>query len=127
MIAEYNQFENIEALMPFLVHQKEEIRLETIISLGKMEHGELLPHITATFSEETPLIKKEMLNAIQNMGSYEDLESLNGAMAKEKWNIKIEFHKAACHFKPDLKFTVFSKKLGGHDETPNTPTIAHGF
>ena len=127
MIAEYNQFENIPLLMPFLKNPNEEVRLETIKSLCKMEHGELLTHITTSFSEETQLIKKEMLETIQSIGSYQNLEALIPAMSKEKWNIKIEFHKASCHFKPELKYTVFSKKVGGIEEAPTTPTIAHGF
>ncbi|MEH6405739.1 MAG: hypothetical protein V7767_00515 [Leeuwenhoekiella sp.] len=122
MIAEFNQFENIDKLMPFIAHEKEEVKLEAINSLCRMEDISLIPILISRFDKESIAVKSEILKVIKSIGSYEDLKILSNSMNKEKWNIKIEYHRVACHFKPELKHKIFSKKVG-LDKSSFTPPL----
>jgi len=115
MIAKFNQFENISELLPLLEHSSEEVRRETIRSLCALEHFEIIDTLISQFGEETTLVKKTILDAIEHLGSYNDLMMLKDKIQDDEWDLKIKYYGIAQRFLPEKnKVFIFSTKKKKH-------------
>ncbi|WP_142786342.1 HEAT repeat domain-containing protein [Changchengzhania lutea] len=118
MMAEFNQFQNIPALMTLIEHKEETIRMEAIRSLGKMQHTELLPNLVSRFYNETHAIKQEILRTIRYNGTYKQLLSFRLGMYQEKDSIKVNYFRLEHYFRSKL-----SVNLDGIDSTLKKPLL----
>lgn len=107
MIAKFNQFENISELLPLLEHSSEEVRRETIRSLCALEHFEIIDTLISQFGEETTLVKKTILDAIEHLGSYNDLMMLKDKIQDDEWDLKIKYYGIAQRFLPEKKQSIY--------------------
>jgi hypothetical protein len=83
MIGEYNLFENIHELIPFLFHSNENIKVEAIRSLGKLGYPDLGKHLKDSFVQETDAIKSFILKSIYKTGSLDDFLAFEKMIKKE--------------------------------------------
>ncbi|MDX1363305.1 HEAT repeat domain-containing protein [Arenibacter latericius] len=100
MIADYNQYQHIPILLKFLNHKDLEIRLQTIISLRKMEAPEMIPILVENFSKENPQIKKEILITLGEIGLEEQLKSVAPFILQEELDLRVSYLKIARHLNP---------------------------
>ncbi|MCL6218849.1 HEAT repeat domain-containing protein [Zunongwangia pacifica] len=107
MIAKFNQFENISELLPLLEHSCEQVRRETIRSLCALEHYEVIDTLISQFEEETNLVKKTILDAIEHLGSYNDLMMLKDKIQDNEWDLKIKYYGIAQYFLPEKKQSIY--------------------
>ena len=101
LIARYNQFENIPKLVPFLKHNKESIKIETIRSLRKLGYEELLDLLIPNFEKENLLIQKEILSTIEQLGDFNDLQKIRPLIAADEWELKIKYMNIERFFLPE--------------------------
>jgi hypothetical protein len=94
LIARYNQFENIPKLVPFLKHEKESVKIESIRSLRKLGHEELLGLIISDFEQE-------ILKTIKQLGDYNDLQKIRPLIAADEWELKIKYLNIERFFFPE--------------------------
>ena len=117
MIARYNQFEHIDKLLPFLEHENDIIKCEAIRSLTLLEYQELIPLIIPDFNSKPRIIKLEILDAIKEQGSYQDLQEIGEQILPGDWEFRIKYLNIEQGFAPDKKDQIYSqfvleKKLG---------------
>ena len=117
MIARYNQFEHIEKILPFLDHENDIIKCEAIRSLTLLEYQELIPIIIPNFNSRPRILKLEILDAIKEQGSYEDLQEIGEQILSTDWEFRIKYLNIEQGFAPDKKDQIYSqfvleKKLG---------------
>lgn len=85
MIKEYNQFENIEKLTPFLFNTKEDLKNAAIENLGKMEYFRLMEYCDKTFDTQSPRSKKVILNILRRIGSIEEFLKFENRIPARDW------------------------------------------
>ncbi len=117
MIARYNQFEHIDKLVPFLEHVNDDIKCEAISSLTLLEYQELIPLIIPDFNSKSRILKLEVLDAIKEQGSYDDLKKIGEQILPTDWEFRIKYLNIEQGFAPDKKDQIYSqfvleKKLG---------------
>lgn len=92
MIQQFNQFEHIPAIVPFLVHPDEKVRKEAVNSLRKLQYEKLLEAVVPKFSKETRMVKKEIIKAIESLGDLQMLNELKPTMAlNTEWQTELMF------------------------------------
>lgn len=109
MIGRYNQFQHIEKLLPFIKHENEIIKKETIKCLISLEYLELLELIIPIFSESSRVIKLEILNAVKQLGSHEDLVRIGDQIEKTDWESRIKYLNIEQGFQPATKERIYSQ------------------
>jgi len=109
MIARYNQFEHIEKLLPYIKHQNDIIKWETINSLVSLEYTELLELIIPDFMNNSRVIKLEILEAVKQLGSYEELQRIGDQIETTDWELRIKYHNIEQGFLPDKKERIYSQ------------------
>lgn len=88
MIGEYNQYENIPNLLPFLESKDLDIKKETIHSLGNLGYPELLIYLKETFQNEVPALKSFILKTVMKIGVIEDVLELESMIPVEDWGTR---------------------------------------
>ncbi len=109
MIARYNQFEHIQKLLPFIKHQSDIIRWEAINSLSSLEYTELLELIIPDFKKNSRLIKLEILEAVNKLGSHEELKRIGDQINTTDWELRIKYLNIEQGFLPDKKERIYSQ------------------
>ncbi len=109
MIARYNQFEHIEKLLPYINHQNDIIKWEAINSLVSLEYTELLEIIIPDFMNNSKLIKLQVLEAVKQLGSYEDLKRIGDQIETTDWELRIKYLNIEQDFLPDKKERIYSQ------------------
>ncbi len=109
MIARYNQFEHIQKLLPFLQDQNDVIKKEAINSLVSLEYTELLELIIPDFKNNSRLIKLEILDAVKQIGSHEDLKRIGDQIETTNWELRIKYLNIEQGFLPDKKEHIYSQ------------------
>lgn len=95
MIQQFNQFEHISSIVPFLQHQDEHVRKEAVSSLRKFNYEGLLNEVAPRFSKESRLVKKEIIQAVESLGDLNMLYGLKPRLAsKEEWQTNLMFLRA---------------------------------
>ncbi|HEA31381.1 MAG TPA: HEAT repeat domain-containing protein [Leeuwenhoekiella sp.] len=102
MIVDHNQFENILSVQKLVNHPNARVRRQAIVSLRKMEIGEVLPVLIKNFPNEGPKIKQEILKNISKLGSEEELKMIAPHIHTKDRVLKIEYLKIARYFNPKL-------------------------
>ena len=103
MIQQFNQFEHMPAVVPFLNHSNENVRKEAISTLRKLHHEGLLEEVVPRFSNETRLVKAEIIKAVEAHGDLKMLYTLKPALAqKEEWQTNLMFLRAERRMQPNL-------------------------
>ncbi|MDT0649315.1 hypothetical protein [Autumnicola edwardsiae] len=85
MISEYNQFENIEKMVPFLLSEKEELKNAAIEYLAHLEYSELLDYCKETFNSQTPNTKKVIIKILQRIGNTDDFLKFESRIPAHDW------------------------------------------
>lgn len=98
MMAEYNQFENIEKLVPFLDSSNKELKKEAIKSLTRLGYNDAIDLVVPYFETETKDIKKEIFEIIKQLGTYNQLQALSHLAANDEGEIQLEYIKAEQYF-----------------------------
>ena len=93
MIAEYNQFENIPKLLPFLDQPEEVLKKEAIKSLVKLGYDDAIEPLTRHFSTQPSEIKREIIKMIRELGSYSQLMEISPYINENDWAVKLEYLK----------------------------------
>lgn len=109
MIARYNQFENIPKLIPFLSSKRDKLKCEAIASLANLEDTGLLDLIIPNFADNSRIIKLEILDAVEQIGNYEDLKKVGSQIATTDWELRIKYHNIEQGFLPDKKELIYSQ------------------
>ncbi|WP_318312727.1 HEAT repeat domain-containing protein [Flagellimonas crocea] len=103
MIQQFNQFEHIPAIVPFLGHPNENVRKETIESLRKLNYEGLLDVIVPKFPTESRMVKKEIIKAVETLGDLRMLHQLKPALVqKEEWQTNLMYLRAEKRMQPEL-------------------------
>ncbi|MFI2742785.1 hypothetical protein ACG2LH_08605 [Zhouia sp. PK063] len=109
MIARFNQYENIDKIVPFISHHSEIVRIETIRTLYALEHYDVLLHIIPRFTKETFNVKKEIICAIKELGNLSHLHQLKSQIKKSELNLKLDYYLAEKHFLPGQIESIYLK------------------
>lgn len=91
MIAEYNQFENLLKLEPFLYHYDESLKKETIRSFVKMGYDEAISLVIPIFANQSPTVKKEILKMVRHLGTYNQLIQFASQINENEPDVKISY------------------------------------
>lgn len=103
MIQQFNQFEYIPAIIPFLDHPNEQVRKQAVSSLRKLNYESLLEKVVPKFSMETRLVKKEIIKAVESLGDLQMLHDLKPALTQnEEWQTQLMFLGAEKRMHPNL-------------------------
>lgn len=95
MIQQFNQFEHIPAIVPFLIHPNEYVRKEAVSSLRKLNYDKLLDEVVPRYSHESRLVKKEIIKAVESLGDLSILHKLKPVLAKkEEWQTNLMYLRA---------------------------------
>ncbi|QEE49787.1 hypothetical protein FUA48_09375 [Flavobacterium alkalisoli] len=97
-IAVFNQYENIDQVMPFLESPEEELKRAAIRCMRKIGHEEAIDILLTNFATESNEIKKEILKLITQIGDFNQLQTLSGLLTGKDEEMKIEYLKAEEHF-----------------------------
>lgn len=98
MISEYNQFQHIEALVPFLYSKNKVLRNTAIENLAQMEYYDLLAYSKKTFDSQPPKTKKIILKVLKRIGSTEDFLDFENRIPAEDWmNLQV-FNKLKAEY-----------------------------
>jgi len=106
MIGDYNQYKNVPQLLPFLTSTNEDLKKGAIQSLGKLGYPELLPHLHASFENETTAVKTFILNTIRKTGSIDDFLSYEQLIPQNDWVSKQVYFKLWNNWKKELKVST---------------------
>ena len=106
MIGDYNQYDNVPQLVPFLDSTNEDLKKEAIRSLGNLGYPELIPRLHSSFEEETPTVKTFVLNTIRNIGSIDDFLSFEKLIPQNDWVSKQVYFKLWNNWKKELKVSA---------------------
>lgn len=106
MIGEYNQYENIPKLSPFLDSQNPDLKIETINSLCKLGYPELIQHLERTFVSEIPKVKSFILATILKIGSIDDFLRFEKMIPKDDWVNKQVYFKLKHSLNKELELSV---------------------
>lgn len=98
MMAEYNQFENISKLVPYLEYEDKEIKREAIKSLTKLGYNDAIEIVVPNFGKESKDVKKEIFEIIKQLGTYRQLQLLSPLVANDEGEIQLEYIKAEQYF-----------------------------
>ncbi|MDT0642823.1 hypothetical protein RM553_08270 [Zunongwangia sp. F363] len=85
MISEYNQYENIDKMVPFLLSEKEELKNAAIEYLAQLEYSELLDYCKETFNSQTPNTKKVIIKILQRIGNTDDFLKFENRIPAHDW------------------------------------------
>lgn len=103
MIQQFNQFEHIESIVPFLRHPNENVRKEAVNSLRKLQYEMLLDEVVPVFPAETRIVKKEIIKAVESMGDIRMLQQLKPIQVEnEEWQTQLMFLGAEKRMQPNL-------------------------
>lgn len=95
MIQQFNQFEHISSIVPFLDHPDPMVRKETVKTLYKLQYEGLLETVGSKFLGEHKLVKIEILKAVESFGDTQTLYALKPALAiQEDWQTNLMFLRA---------------------------------
>lgn len=97
-IAAFNQYENIEQVVPFLESPEESLKREAIRCMCKMGYEDAIDTLLANFITESTEIKKEILKLIAQIGTFNQLQTLSYLLTGKDEEMKIEYLKAEEHF-----------------------------
>ncbi|WP_108425317.1 HEAT repeat domain-containing protein [Flagellimonas amoyensis] len=104
MIQQFDQYEHMERLVPFLDHQDERVRAEAIKSLRKLHFEGLLDVVVPRFLTESRLVKKEIIKTVETHGDLELLRGLRPALSiKEEWQTNLMYLRAEKRMQPTLE------------------------
>jgi len=109
MIARYNQFENIPKLIPFLKSENDTLKCEAITSLTNLEDIGLLELIIPNFINNSRTIKLKILDAVEQIGDYEDLKRVGEQIKPTEWELRIKYHNIEQGFLPEKKELIYSQ------------------
>ncbi|WBL21154.1 HEAT repeat domain-containing protein [Zunongwangia sp. HRR-M8] len=109
MIAKFNQFENIPALLPLLDHSAESVRKETIKCYYVLEYVEVVELLVAKFENESHSVKKTILEAIKRLGDYDNLLQVAAKIKDSEWELKIIYYKLSEYFLPEEKHKIYNQ------------------
>ena len=109
MIARYNQFEHIEKLLPFLDHEEDSLKCEAIHSLTNLEYQGLLELIIPNYNTRSRALKLQIMEAVAELGSYEDLQKLEAQLHRTDWEFRIKYLNIEQGFLPDKKDQIYSQ------------------
>lgn len=109
MIARYNQFENIQKLIPFIKHKDDIIKKEAINSLVSLEYVEVLELIIPDFRKNSRIIKLEILKAIEKLGGQEELQRIGDQIKTTDWESRIKYLNIEQGFQPAKKEHIYSQ------------------
>ncbi|QLE00680.1 hypothetical protein HX109_03550 [Galbibacter sp. BG1] len=98
MIAQFDQFENIPKVVPFIDHPNPIIKKQAIKTLCKLSCNEILEKLIHNFPRENVAVKKEILNTIKQLGSPIDLISLQPFIPVDDWSTRLAFNRIEQHF-----------------------------
>ncbi|MGY5847373.1 HEAT repeat domain-containing protein [Salegentibacter sp. HM20] len=82
MIGEYNQFENISGLLPFLRQEEDNLKIEAIRSLSQLGYADLIDHLKKIFTGESSKVKAFILKTVGNISSFEELREFEPLIPK---------------------------------------------
>jgi hypothetical protein len=105
MIGEYNLFENIPELIPFLFHSNENLKVEAISSLGKLGYPDLGKHLKNSFVQETDAIKSFILKSIYKTGSLDDFMVFEKMIEKDDWKSRQVYFKLKQNREKELSLS----------------------
>lgn len=104
MIHQFDQYEHIGSLVPFLEHHDEQVRAEAIKSLRKLHFEGLLDIVVPRFSTESRLVKKEIIKTVESHGDLQMLHGLRPALAmKEEWQTNLMYLRAEKRMQPNIE------------------------
>ncbi|MAO17543.1 MAG: hypothetical protein CMH44_11840 [Muricauda sp.] len=103
MIQQFNQFEHIPAIVPFLDHPNEQVRKQAVTSLRKLNYEKLLDEVMPKFSKETRLVKKEIIKAVEALGDLQMLHKLKPALEQNmEWQTQLMYLTAEKRMQPNF-------------------------
>lgn len=105
MIAEYNQFESIGEILPFLESEREELRIAAIESLSKLEYPELSERIEQKLPSEKVSVRSHILRNLKRKYSLGDFQNLVGLIPETDYKNRV------LHFNLANSLRKESKKL----------------
>ncbi|MDN3593696.1 HEAT repeat domain-containing protein [Zunongwangia endophytica] len=108
MIAKFNQFENIPALLPLLDHDAESVRKEAIRCFYTLEYIEVVDLLLEKFKDESHSVKKTILEAIKRLGNYDNLLQVADKIGDSEWELKIIYYNLLEYFKPEEKKNIYN-------------------
>ncbi|MCM5662707.1 HEAT repeat domain-containing protein [Galbibacter mesophilus] len=98
MIAQFDQFENIPKVIPFVDHPDEKVRKQAIKTLCKLSCHDILGKLIDKFPKESTVIKKEIISAIMQLGIRVDLLAIKTHVSENDWSTKLAFERVEQHF-----------------------------
>lgn len=109
MIAKFNQFENIPALLPLLQHDAESVRVQTIKCCYILEYVEVIDVLVLNFENESHSVKKTILEAIKQLGTYDNLLQIADKIGDSEWELKITYYNLSEYFAPEEKKSIYDQ------------------
>lgn len=109
MIARYNQFENIPKLIPFLKSKNDTLKCQAISSLANLENIGMLELVIPNFMDNSRIIKLEILDAVEQIGNYADLQRVGEQIDTTDWELRIKYHNIEQGFLPEKKELIYSQ------------------
>ncbi|GGG38644.1 hypothetical protein GCM10011532_23070 [Christiangramia forsetii] len=106
MIGDYNQYKNVPQLIPFLKSSHEDLKKGAIQSLGNLGYPELLPHLHASFHEETPAVKTFILNVVRKIGSIDDFLGFEKLISEKDWVSRQVYFKLWNNWRKELEIST---------------------
>lgn len=106
MTGEYNQFENIPELVPFLSSPDQNLKREAIRSLANLGYPELILSLRETFIQEPPAIKSFILKTIIKIGSIDDFLEFEEMIPENDWVSKQVYFKLRHSWEKELSLST---------------------
>ncbi len=106
MIGDYNQYQHVPQLIPFLNSSHEDLKKVAMQSLANLGYPELQPHLNASFQEETPAIKAFILNIVRRTGSIDDFLYLEKLIPQKDHVSKQVYFKLWNNWRKELEISV---------------------
>ncbi|MDG3582823.1 HEAT repeat domain-containing protein [Galbibacter pacificus] len=98
MIQQFNQFENIPKIIPFLYHENPHVRKETIRALYKLHYEALLEKVIPSFKDEEEVVKSEIIKAIQALGRIDQLKELKSLISNQDKRTELTYLQVEKNF-----------------------------
>ena len=106
MIAEYNQFDAMEKVIPYLENEEEELRIEAICCLFKMDYPGLTDVIEKTLTSESVLVRSEILQNLQKKYRLNEFENLLDLIPEADYKNRVLHFKLANKLRQESEIYV---------------------
>ncbi|WP_424494876.1 hypothetical protein [Salinimicrobium sp. GXAS 041] len=106
MIAEYNQFDATDDILPFLESEEEELRIEAICSLSKLEYPELKEIILKSIASENGKVRSQFLKELKRKCTISEFQKVHENIPENDYKNRVLHFKLANTLKKEMELYV---------------------